>query len=234
MNTNNRRVKAIRDIFDINTGNLIVPIGAEGQVLFGFVVPNDGLPGLIPEDKNLILRVDFSGKICNIKYGVDADFINGIVAVLDVLYTGVHITEVKQVSAVDISLPPLFPQSIQFFFSSGLHLRIFDDRVTGSLRFKFFVDRVVDILGVIPTYKKFQVLATDSSVTFNVDHYEWTLDNTAMTSDELIFQRGVLLLEGMHYTLQRNSVGTKVIFSPSVDLDVTPPDIDYLIAVYKQ
>lgn len=230
--SNNRRVKAVRNIFDTGTGNLIVPVGAEGQVLFGYIVPNDGLPGFIPKDKNLMLRVDFSGNIFNIRWATDVEFVNGLQAILSLLYVGYRVTEVRQLSGIDMQFPGQLSQSVKLFFSSGIHLVLSDDRVTGTLRPSFFVDRIVDPIGVIETYKTFRVDITDPSVVFITDHYEWTLNNTAMTADELIFQRGALLKEGEHYTVVRNNVGTKIIFSSNLVFDVEPP-VDYLVAVYK-
>ncbi len=230
---NNRRIRAVRNIYNSATGNLEIPVGAQGNLILAFVAPNDGNPGKIPEDKDLILRVDFSGKIVNVKYGIDAEFVNGIQGVLSTLFVGTRITEVRQLYGVDIQFPQQFPQSIKFFFASGLHLIISDDRITGSLRFSFFVDRIVDVLGVIEVYKTFRVDITDPSVQFVTDHYEWTLNNTAMTTDELVFVRGVLLKENEHYTVQRNAVGTKIIFSSNMVFDTQGPEVDYLVAVYK-
>jgi hypothetical protein len=228
-----RRVRAIRNIYDTTTGNLVVPLGAQGDLLLAFVVPNDGSPGIITKDKDLILRVDFSGTIINVKYGVDVEFVNGLKALLSVLFVGFRLEEVRQSFGTDQSFPHLFPQHIKLFFSSGLHIGIGDDFVTGTLRFTLFVDRAVSVLGVAEVYKTFRVDITDPSVQFVTDHYEWTLNNTAMTTEELIFVRGTLMKEGEHYTLQRNAVGTKVIFSSNLVFDTTPPDIDYLVAVYR-
>lgn len=132
-------VRAIANIVDTNTGQVLVPKGAIGTAT-GYTITGSGA-GSIPLQREMVFTTQFivndNPILVATRLNKDIEFVDGIIGVLRMLFVNSTIMEIEMREGINQSFPELFPASIKIKFTNGLALIILCDRVTGSLKFDF-------------------------------------------------------------------------------------------------